>query len=54
MKTQPETKIFTQFTSPKAKDSDQEKLAQLKKMSEQGLITAEEYPDKKAEILEKL
>lgn len=54
MKTRTETRTFTQFTPPKAKDSAQEKLAQLKKMNDQGLITAEEYANKKAEILDKL
>lgn len=46
--------VVSQPTQPKAKDSVEDKLTQLKKMHEQGLLTAEEYAKKKEEILDLL
>ena len=49
----PEVQVVPPPQSPQADDSIATKLAQLKQLRDQGLLTAEEFASKKAEILAK-
>lgn len=49
----PEVQLAPASQSPEAEDSVATKLAQLKQLHEQGLLTDEEFTNKKADILAK-
>lgn len=51
---QPAAPRSPQPSQPAADDSVATKLAQLKQMHEQGLLTAEEYATKKADLLSRI